>query len=70
MKSEKIQPPSLYELSDVFHREFLKKYHNNCYKPEIWTKFLKECGILHATMDRVKIVDKQKWFLAKIKYGI
>jgi hypothetical protein len=43
---------------------------NSNYSPEKWHTFLEECGIKHLSMDRVIVVDKQKYFLAKIKYGI
>jgi len=69
MTSEEIKPPTLYELSDVFHDKIIKKSYGGHYTPKKWEKFLKECGIRHANMERVKIADNQKYFLAKIKYG-
>lgn len=38
--------------------------------PELWHKFLKSCGLVHTSLSRIEIVNKKKWFLAKIKYGI
>jgi len=37
--------------------------------PELWHKFLKECGMRHISMSRLKVFNKKKYFLAKIKYG-
>jgi hypothetical protein len=69
MISDKIKPPTLYELSDVFHDKVIKKSYGGHYTPEKWHNFLEECGISHVSMSRVKVVDNQKYFLAKIKYG-
>jgi len=38
--------------------------------PANWNSFLKEIGLAHISMARLNIVDKKKFFLAKIKYGI
>jgi hypothetical protein len=69
MTSDNIKPPTLHELSEIFHEKKLGTPYGDYYIPEKWHNFLEECGIIHATMERVKIVDKQKYFLAKIKYG-
>jgi hypothetical protein len=70
MESEEIKPPTIYELSEVFHSQILKNSFNGGYSPEKWHTFLEECGIVHANMSKVKIVDYKKFFLAKINYGI
>jgi hypothetical protein len=67
MVSEEIKPPTIYQLTDAFYQQ-IPNFHDSCI-PEEWEKFLKECGIRHANMERVKIDDNQKYFLAKIKYG-
>lgn len=38
--------------------------------PKLWRKFLESCGLEHTSLTRIEIVNKKKWFLAKIKYGI
>lgn len=37
---------------------------------ERWHAFLFERGLKHKSLSRVVVVDKKKWLLAKIKYGI
>jgi hypothetical protein len=69
MTSNEIKPPTIYQLSDVFQSQILKNNFNGGYSPEKWHTFLEECGIEHLSMSRLKVVDNQKYFLAKIKYG-
>ena len=62
-----IQPPRVAEMSRAYFDHYVI---NSNYSPEHWCTFLNECGVQHVSMDRLIVVDKQKYFLSKIKYGI
>lgn len=38
--------------------------------PENWHKFLHDHGLKHKSLSRIVVIDKEKWFLTKIKHGI
>ena len=39
-------------------------------EPETWGKFLDECGLVQIRFSAVEVVNKKKFLIAKIKYGI
>lgn len=43
---------------------------NQSGSPKLWHKFIESCGLEHTSLTRIEIVNKKKWLLAKIKYGI
>lgn len=51
---------------NVFENEFLYCEHTT------WTEFLrsKDLGIMFLGFAEYRIIDKKKWLLTKIKYGI
>lgn len=61
-------PPVIYQLIPHYLKHC--KDHNYNSTPKNWERFLKSCGLEHLYLSRVKIKNKKKWFLAKIKYGI
>lgn len=60
--------PHIYDMNSVY-AEYCKDI-NKDVCPEIWHSFLKKCGLQHASLSRLEIVNRKKWMLAKIKYGI
>ena len=70
MESKEIQPPRVTYAVIIFNKHFKTDiYDSNNNGLQKWHNFLKECGISHVKMDKLEIVNEQKYLLAKIKYG-
>lgn len=68
MDSKKLIEPRVYDMYSGY--SLYSKEHNQPESPKLWHKFLESCGLVHTSFSRIKIVNKKKWLLAKIKYGI
>ena len=66
MDSKKIDL-NFFKISEL-HLEICNK-NGDTPTPELWHKFLKECGMRHISLSRIEVYNKKKYFLAKIKYG-
>lgn len=66
MEFKKTKPPNLYKVIEVYNNSF---YSIDNPDSKLWFNFLNKCGLQHVSMSRLKIVDHQKFFLARIKYG-
>jgi hypothetical protein len=64
----KINAPNIYDLNATYFEDCKKLGVEQT--PENWQKFLKKSGLAHISLSRLQIVDQEKWFLAKIKYGL
>jgi hypothetical protein len=60
--------PNIYDMNSIY-AEYCINF-NKTASPEIWHGFLKKCGLQHSSLSRLEIVNRKKWMLAKIKYGI
>lgn len=60
--------PKIYDMNSIY-AEYCKDI-NKAACPEIWHSFLKKCGLEHASLSRLEIVNRKKFMIAKIKYGI
>lgn len=67
MKS-KINAPRIFDLNETYVEDCKKLGVERT--PKNWQKFLKKSGLAHISLYRLEIVDQEKWFLAKIKYGL
>ena len=59
--------PTIYSLLTPYNEYCVENNHEQ--SPKVWHEFLNFCGLEHISMSRIKITNKQKWMLAKIKYG-
>jgi len=62
----KLIHPNFYAVHDAWIQEYKGL---SGFNPENWQKFLKECGLEHISMSRLKVSNKKMYMLAKIKYG-
>lgn len=65
-----VEVDKLLKVWSTFQDEFLDPLNlsedNN---EKAWKYLLNEVGVKHAHMRHMIIIDNEKWFLAKIKYG-
>ena len=67
MDSDKLITPRIQDMYSGYY--LYSKEHNQPESPKLWRKFLESCGLENTSLTRIEIVNKKKWFLAKIKYG-
>jgi len=65
-KKDRFIHPSISLINEIYCS--IIPFEKRC--PDTWHNFLKNIGVAHINFTRLVVIDKKKFFLAKIKHGI